>query len=146
MATVVPIMAELKTKETDASVDDFLDAVEPDRRKRDGRILCDLMNRVTGFEPKMWGPSIVGFGRYHYKYDSGREGEFFLTGFSPRKSALSVYIMPGFSEYSDLMDKLGKHKTGRACLYINKLDDVDLGTLEELVRRSVEDMKTRYNV
>ena len=124
----------------------FLDAVEPDRRKRDGRILCDLMNRVTGFEPKMWGPSIVGFGRYHYKYDSGREGEFFLTGFSPRKSALSVYIMPGFSEYSDLMDKLGKHKTGRACLYINKLDDVDLGTLEELVRRSVEDMKTRYNV
>lgn len=139
-------MAEMKTQETDASVDDFLDAVEPDRRRQDGRILCDLMSRVTGLEPKMWGPSIVGFGRYHYKYHSGREGDFFLTGFSPRKSALSVYIMPGFSEYADLMDQLGKHKTGRSCLYINKLDDVDLRTLEELIRRSVATMKSRYTV
>jgi len=139
-------MADMKTKETDASVDAFLDAVQPERRKRDGHALRDLMQRVTGFEPKMWGPSMIGFGRYHYKYESGREGDLFLTGFSPRKSALSVYIMPGFSEYSALMDKLGKHKTGKSCIYINKLDDVDLNTLEELVRHSVDNMRRRYDV
>jgi len=139
-------MAEMKTKETDASVDAFLDAIQPERRKRDGRVLCDLMQQVTGFEPKMWGPSMIGFGRYHYKYESGREGDLFLTGFSPRKSALSIYIMPGFIAYGRLMEKLGKHKIGKSCLYINKLDDVDMKTLEELIRRSVEQMKDRYDV
>lgn len=137
-------MAETKTKETDASVDAFLDTIQPERRKRDGYVLCELMQRVTGFEPKMWGPSMIGFGRYHYKYESGREGDLFLTGFSPRKSALSVYIMPGFREYSGLMDRLGKHKTGKSCLYINKLDDVDLSTLEEIIRHSVDDMRRRH--
>lgn len=140
------VMAEMKTKETDASVDAFLDTVQPERRKRDGQVLCELMQRVTGFEPKMWGPSLVGFGRYHYKYESGREGDLFLTGFSPRKSALSVYIMPGFSKYGSLMDKLGKHKTGKSCLYINKLDDVNFNTLEELIRHSVDDMRRRHGV
>lgn len=139
-------MADMKTIETDASVDAFLDTVQPERRKRDGHVLCDLMQRGTGFEPKMWGPSMVGFGRYHYKYESGREGDLFLTGFSPRKSALSVYIMSGFSEYGRLMDTLGKHKTGKSCLYINKLDDVDLNTLEELIRHSVDDMRRRHGV
>ena len=139
-------MAERKTQETHASVDAFLDGVVHHKRRRDGLVVRDLMRRVTGFEPRMWGPSIVGFGRYHYTYDSGREGDFFLTGFSPRKQALTVYIMPGFSGYEDLMARLGKHKTGRSCLYINKLEDVDLEVLEDLVRRSVEFMKKKYDV
>lgn len=94
----------------------------------------------------MWGPSIVGFGEYHYKYESGREGDFLITGFSPRKSALTIYIMPGFTRYEALMEKLGKHRTGKSCLYINRLDDVDLSVLEELVTRSVEYMTEKYGV
>lgn len=94
----------------------------------------------------MWGPSIVGFGEYHYKYESGREGDFLITGFSPRKSALTIYIMPGFARYEALMAKLGKHRTGKSCLYINRLDDVDLSVLEELVTRSVEYMTEKYGV
>ena len=94
----------------------------------------------------MWGTSIVGFGEYHYKYESGREGDFLITGFSPRKSAFTIYIMPGFARYEALMDKLGKHRTGKSCLYINRLDDVDLSVLEELVTRSVEYMTEKYGV
>lgn len=94
----------------------------------------------------MWGPSIVGFGEYHYKYESGREGDFLITGFSPRKSALTIYIMPGFTRHAALMGKLGKHRTGKSCLYINRLDDVDLEVLEELVSRSVEYMTEKYGV
>lgn len=94
----------------------------------------------------MWGPSIVGFGEYRYKYESGREGDFLITGFSPRKSALTIYIMPGFARYEALMDKLGKHRTGKSCLYINRLDDVDLSVLEELVTCSVEYMTEKYGV
>ena len=139
-------MAEMKTQETDASVDAFLDGVAHDKRRCDSLVVRDMMRRVTGCEPRMWGPSIVGFGRYHYTYDSGREGDFFLTGFSPRKQALTVYIMPGFSGYEGLMARLGKHKTGRSCLYINKLEDVDLEVLEDLMRRSVEFMKKKYDV
>ena len=94
----------------------------------------------------MWGPSIVGYGEYHYKYDSGREGDFLITGFSPRKQALTVYIMPGFSQYDDLMTKLGKYKTGRSCLYINKLEDIDLKVLETLIKKSAAYMKKKYGV
>lgn len=137
-------MAARKTQETDASVEAFLDGIAHDRRRRDSVVVHEIMRRVTGCEPRMWGPSIVGFGRYHYKYDSGREGDLFLTGFSPRKQALTVYIMPGFREYEDLMAGLGKHKTGRSCLYINKLDDVDLATLETLIRLSVTFMRQKY--
>ena len=137
-------MATLKTQANDADVGAFLDAVEHETRRSDARVLLDMMTRVTGCEPVMWGPSIVGFDQYQYRYDSGREGDFFITGFSPRKSAMTVYIMPGFSEYADLMTKLGKHKTGRSCLYINKLADVDLGVLEELVRQSVDTMRAKY--
>lgn len=136
----------MKTTETDASVDAFLNTVRPDRRRRDGLALRDMMQRLTGLDPKMWGPNIVGFGRYHYKYDSGREGDFFLTGFSPRKASLSIYIMPGFGDFGPLLAKLGKHKTGKSCLYVNKLDDVDLRTLEELIQRSVDFMRRKYNV
>ena len=135
-----------KTRPTHSSVDDFVAAVENERRREDARAVRAMMERVTGWEPKMWGPSIVGFGEYHYKYESGREGDFLITGFSPRKSALTIYIMPGFARYEALMDKLGKHRTGKSCLYINRLDDVDLSVLEELVTRSVEYMTEKYGV
>lgn len=137
-------MAEPKTTPTGMSVDAFIEAVGHARRREEARAVCAMMARVTGEEPEMWGPSIVGFGRYHYKYDSGREGDWMLTGFAPRKAALTVYIMPGFSQYDRLMARLGKHRTGKSCLYINKLDDVDLAVLAELVRLSVEYMRAKY--
>lgn len=138
-------MAENKTQPTDADVDAFIDAVENDRRREDSRALLDLMRDVTGEEPVMWGPSIVGFGQYHYRYESGREGDWFLAGFSPRKSNLVVYVMSGFPRHAELMEKLGKHRTGSSCLYVNKLDDVDLDVLRELVRRSVEHVTASYD-
>ena len=138
-------MAENKTQPTDADVDAFLDAVENDRRREDSRVLLELMREVTGEEPVMWGPGIVGFGRYHYRYDSGREGDWFLAGFAPRKSNLVVYVMSGFPRHAELMKKLGKHRTGSSCLYINKLADVDLDVLRELVRRSVEHVAASYD-
>ena len=134
-------MAENKTVKTGASVDEFMAAVENKRRKEDGLVLLDMMRDVTGLEPEMWGPSIIGFGSYHYRYESGREGDMPLTGFSPRKSNLSLYIMSGFDEYDDLLGKLGKHRKGASCLYINKLADVDVGVLRKLVSQSVEHMR-----
>ena len=101
------------------------------------------MKKITKEEPKMWGPSIIGFGSYHYKYASGREGDFFLTGFSPRKQSLTLYIISGFKRYDELMKKLGKHKTGSSCLYINKLEDIDMKVLKELITESVKYMKTK---
>jgi hypothetical protein len=136
-------MAELKTKQTEASVSAFLDAVENEQRRADCRVVLDLMRAVTGEEPKLWGPSIVGFGSYHYKYASGREGDWFVTGFSPRKQDLTLYIMAGFDRYDELMAKLGKYKTGKSCLYLKRLSDVDLGVLRELVTASVEAMRSR---
>lgn len=103
-----------------------------------------MMKRLTGEEAKMWGPSLIGFGTYHYKYASGREGDFFRVGFSPRKTALTVYIMPGFKRFDELMQKLGKYKTGKSCLYIKKLEDVDVKVLEELVMSSLEYMADKY--
>ena len=134
-------MAELKTQPNDQSVHTFLNSVENDKKRQDSFTLLQLMEEVTGAAPKMWGDSIVGFGSYHYKYASGREGDWFLAGFSPRKQNLTLYIMAGFDEYDALLSKLGKHKTGKSCLYINKLEDVDLDTLRELVKRSVEHMQ-----
>lgn len=131
-------MAENKTKPTKASVTAFLASVENERRRADARIVCDLMKEVTGEKPRMWGDAMVGFGTYGYKYASGREGEWFVTGFAPRKANLVLYIMSGFKGHNALMKKLGKHKTGSSCLYINKLEDVDMKVLRELVRRSVE--------
>lgn len=136
--------AKNKTIPNDTSVDAFLDTVENERRRTDARTVKAMMERITGWEPKMWGPSIVGFGEYHYRYDSGREGDFLITGFSPRKKALTIYIMPGFTRYDALMGKLGKFKTGRSCLYINRLDDVDLSILEELIASSVNHMVEKY--
>ena len=136
-------MAEPKTKKTDASVEAFLDAVADPGRREDARAVLALMKRITGEEPKMWGPSIVGFGSWTYTYASGRTGDWPIAGFSPRKHALTLYVMPGFEKDADLMERLGKHKTGKSCLYLNRLADVDAGVLEELVRRSVERMRNR---
>jgi len=133
-------MAENKTKPTDASVEDFLSAVEHQQRREDGFELLELMKEVTNEDPVMWGPSIVGFGSYHYKYESGREGDMPKTGFSPRKQSLTVYIMSGFEKYTALLDKLGKHKLGKSCLYINKLADVDKNILREIIRKSIKDL------
>lgn len=137
-------MSELKTRPTDASVEAFIDAVDHPRRREDARTLLELMHRVTGEEPVMWGPSIVGYGSYHYRYASGQEADWPVVGFSPRRQNLSIYIMTGFEECDELLSRLGKHKIGKSCLYINKLADVDLVVLETLVRASVAEMKRRY--
>jgi len=134
-------MAELKTKPTDASVEEFLNRVEPTTKRQDAFAILELMKEVTDEDPQMWGESIVGFGRYHYKYASGREADWMLTGFSPRKQNLTLYIMAGFAQYDDLLARLGKHSTGSSCLYIKKLQDIDLDVLRELVKQSVAHMK-----
>lgn len=138
-------MPENKTKPTDASVDDFIAAVENDARRADAEIVLEMMRRVTGEQPVMWGPSLIGFGKYAYKYKSGHGGEFFLTGFSPRKAHLVLYIMPGYGRFDDVMARLGKHKTGKACVYIKKLADIDMEVLEELVVKSVTWMREYYD-
>lgn len=131
-------MSELKTRPTDDSVEAFLNSVEDDQKREDAFALLRLMREATGEEAVMWGDSIVGFGSYHYRYASGREGDWFLAGFSPRKRNLTLYIMAGFDEYDDLLERLGKFKTGKSCLYLNRLSDVDDQVLRELVRRSAE--------
>ena len=134
-------MSDLKTKKNDASVEEFLNKVENERKREDSWRIVNLMSEVTGEEPAMWGDSIVGFGEYSYRYASGREGEWMLVGFSPRKQNLTLYIMSGFDEYEELLAKIGKHKTGKSCLYINKLDDVDVDVLKKLINKSVEHMR-----
>ena len=133
-------MSENKTKPTDQNVIDFLNNVEHKTRRQDGFTLMEMMQKITGEQAVMWG-SIVGFGSYHYKYESGREGDMPLIGFSPRKQSMTVYIMPGFDDYEDLLGELGKHKTGKACLYINKLADVDADVLRKLIKRSYTHMR-----
>lgn len=137
-------MAELKTKQTGASVEDFLAGVADEARREDCRALVRLMTRVTGAPPRMWGSGMVGFGRYHYKYASGREGDWFLTGFAPRKQDLTLYIMAGFDRYEDLMARLGRHRTGRSCLYVKRLADIDADVLDALVTASVAHVKQTY--
>ena len=129
-------MAELKTKKNDANVETFIDGIENEKRREDCRVVVDLMADVTGEAPAMWGDSIIGFGSYHYQYATGREGDWMATGVSPRKQSLTVYIMTGFERHGALMKRLGRYKTGRSCLYIKKLEDVDLDVLRELVRES----------
>lgn len=137
-------MAELKTKPTEENPSKFLKGIEDDQKRSDCLELLALMEAITGKKPKMWGTSIVGFGNYHYKYDSGREGDYFVTGFSPRKQNLTIYIMPGFTRYEAVMSKIGKYKTGKSCLYIKKLDDIDRDLLRELISQSVKDMAEIY--
>lgn len=134
-------MAELKTKPTEQKVNDFIAAVEHEGKRSDANVLVKLMKEITKSEPQMWGASIIGFGSYHYKSASGREGDWFLTGCSPRKQSLSIYIMAGFDNYPELMSKLGKHKTGKGCLYVNKLEDIDLEVLKKLITASVAHLR-----
>ena len=137
-------MSELKTKRNDGDVRGYLESVANKRRREDALVMLELMREITGEPPEMWGSSIVGFGSYHYRYASGREGDWPIVGFAPRKQSLTLYIMPGFDRYEDLMAKLGKYKTGKSCLYINKLDDVNLETLKALIAESVEYMRRAY--
>ena len=137
-------MAENKTRPTTASVTGFMNAIGDRQMRADAKKVAAMMRRATGKRAKMWGPSIVGYGSYHYRYESGREGDFIITGFSPRKQALTVYIMPGFSSFSKLMSELGKYTTGKSCLYIKRLADVDEDVLEQLIRESVEYMRAHY--
>jgi len=134
-------MAELKTKVNNASVDKFIKSVKDEQIREDCFKIVDIMQKATKAEPKMWGTSIVGFGDYHYKYASGREGDWFLVGFSPRKQNITLYFMSGFDEYENLLSKLGKYSTGKGCLYIKKLEDIDMKVLKELIDRSVKKMK-----
>lgn len=137
-------MAENKTKATRASVTEFVNSIDDKQMRADARKVAAMMRRATGKRAKMWGTSIVGYGAYHYRYASGREGDFMITGFSPRKQALTVYIMPGFAPFDKLMARLGKYKTGKSCLYIKRLADVDENVLERLIDSSVEHMRRKY--
>lgn len=136
-------MAENKTTPNDQDVEQFLNSIEDERKRKDSFTILELMKQVTGMEPTMWGSSIVGFGSYHYKYESGREGDMILAGFSPRKQNLTLYNMSGFERYDDLIKKLGKHTTGKGCLYIKRLDDVDLPTLKSLIEESFKHVKQK---
>lgn len=137
-------MSDLKTKPTGQSVDAFIGAIEDQGKRQDARAVAAMMAEVTAAPAQMWGPSIVGFGRYQYRYASGREGDFMETGFAPRKRALTLYVMAGFAEYEDLLAKLGKHTTGKSCLYIKRLADVDMAILRELIARSVAYIRNKY--
>ncbi len=133
-----------KTQQTDASVEKFVESIKDEQLKTDCRTLLKLFQDVTKEPPKMWGSSMVGFGTYHYKYASGREGDWFLAGFSPRKQNLTLYVMSGFNGHDEIMKKLGSFKTGSSCIYVKRLSDIDLSALKELVRKSVAAVKKRY--
>lgn len=135
--------AELKTKRNNESVEKFLKSVENKKRREDSFEILGLMKNITKEEPKMWGDSIVGFGEFHYKYKTGREGDWFLVGFSPRKANLTLYIMSGFKEYNELLKQLGKYKTSVSCLYVKDLEDVDMNILKKLITLSVKEMKAK---
>lgn len=137
-------MSENKTKPTGRSVEKFINGIGDSKKRQDARVILELMKQVTKLEPRMWGDSLIGFGSYHYKYASGREGDFFMTGFSPRKQNLAIYIMQGFESFEDIMEKLGRYTTGKSCLYIKKLEDVDLAALKKLIRQSFAGMKKAY--
>jgi hypothetical protein len=141
-------MADAKNKTLATTQDPhaFLNAVEHKVRRADGLVLDELYRKITGWTPRMWGPTIVGYGSYHYVYDSGREGDSLAAGFSPRKANLSIYIVPGYQDYDEILGRLGKHKIGKSCLYLNKLADVDMDVLEELIRTGLRDLGKIYPV
>ena len=135
-----------KTAPTSQSPRAFIDAITPERKREDAFALLNLFEETTGWTSVMWGPSIIGFGQYHYKYSSGRQGDFLATGFSPRKSNFSVYIMPGYQDFGPILDRLGKHKTGASCLYFNKLADIDQSVLAELIVEGLNRLNQIYPV
>ena len=136
-------MSDLKTKPTGENVTRFLNAIPEEKKRKDSFTILDMMREVTGLEPVFWVGNIIGFGKYHYKYASGHEGDAGLIGFSPRKQNLALYILTGFDDQAALLEKLGKHKTGKVCLYINKLDDVHLPVLRKMIQKSFKHMKKR---
>jgi hypothetical protein len=137
-------MAELKTKLNDGSVEDFLNGVEDEQKREDSFELLQMMREISDEPAKMWGKDIVGFGTYHYVYASGREGDWMLSGFSPRKASLSIYLMAGFDQLGDELTALGKHKSSKGCLYVKKLSDIDEKMLRKMIKKSIEIMKKRY--
>ncbi len=139
-------MSENKTQPSVIDPRDFLSTVQPERRREDGFSLLDLFSETTRWQPRMWGPAIIGYGRYDYTYASGRSGSFLATGFSPRKAAMSIYIMPGYQDYSAILSRLGPHRLGRACLYITRLDVVDQDVLAELIRAGLSDLARLWPV
>jgi hypothetical protein len=136
-------MAEQKTKPTGQKVTDFLDKVEPQEKRKDSYEILAMMKDITGVEPYMWGPSIVGFGTYHYKYDSGHEGDTCITGFSPRKPAITLYVLLGLGDKADLLKKLGPHKASKGCLYIKRLSDIDKTVLKRIIESAVTEIKRK---
>lgn len=138
-------MAQNKTASDEVDPHAFIASVENATRRADAEQLLEVMTRVSGYAPKMWGTSIVGFGRYHYVYESGREGDSMVTGFSPRKANMVVYLMPGYDDLSEQLALLGKHKIGKSCLYLNKLSDIDMGVLEQMIGDSVTKMQANYD-
>ena len=137
-------MAELKTKPNDGSVENFLNSVENPEKRADSYRIKEIMENITGEPAKMWGPSIIGFGTYRYRYSSGREGDWMLTGFSPRKQAITIYLMSGNEHFDEERNQLGKHSTGKSCLYIKKLTDVDESVLQNMIEKSIEIVKKVY--
>lgn len=136
--------AELKTKENSGDINKFLLSVDNEQKRNDSFVLLELMKKITKEEPKMWGNSIIGFGNYHYKYESGREGDWFLCGFSPRKQNLSIYLMCNFDGLEDLLTDLGKYKKSVGCLYIKKLEDINIKVLEKMIKRAIQILKKKY--
>jgi len=139
------MMSDPKTRPTDQDVEHFFDSIADVQQRQDSRTIAEIMREITGADPRMWGDSIVGFGSYHYRYASGREGDWLITGFSPRKQTLTLYLCYGFEQHGELLQRLGKYKVGKACLYLKRLDDVDRTALRELIERSVEQV-TRANM
>jgi hypothetical protein len=138
------IMYELKTKENDKSVIEFIENVDNVKKREDAYKLLDIFTETTGYPAKMWGPSIIGFGKYHYKYKTGHEGDAPLVGFSPRKAKISLYFAPGETKREALLKDFGKHTTGKACVYINKIDDIDVDVLKELINESIKFLRETY--
>lgn len=138
-------MYEQKTKETDQSVIEFIESVDNPKKREDAYKLLDIFQETTGFEAKMWGPSIIGFGSYHYVYETGHEGDAPLVGFSPRKAKISLYFAPGDPDREDLLKKFGKHTTGKACVYVNKVEDIDVSVLQSLIKQSVSFLQIKYS-
>lgn len=138
-------MTENKTQATTASVDDYIAAIADELKRKDTQTLLDLLKKITGDTPVLWGDGIIGFGSYHYQYESGREGDMPLIGFSPRKREFAVYIMSGFEQLKAHLNKLGKHKTGKSCLYIKRLSDININTLSELMKESVAIIKSEQH-
>lgn len=139
-------MSENKTQPEKLSVETFLASIEPEAKREEARQLDALFRKVTGFEPVMWGSSMVGYGRYHYRYESGHEGESLATGFSPRKAQHSIYVMPGYADFSAILARLGKHTTGKSCLYVKRLSDIDMDVLAELIAAGLKDLGAKWTV